>query len=124
VGGRPLAEVLDQATIEEIVQRTRDGGAEIVALLKTGSAYFAPAAAAETMVRAVAGDTQEIQPVSAWVDGAYGIEGVYLGVPARVGRDGVEEVVEVDLAPDELAALRTAAVAVRGKQQEALTLLG
>jgi malate dehydrogenase len=124
VGGEPLADVLDRAAIEEIVQRTRDGGAEIVALLKTGSAYFAPAAAAETMVRAVAGDTHEIQPVSAWVDGAYGIEGVYLGVPARVGRGGVEEVVELALTDEEVAALRIAAAAVRGKQEEAVALLG
>ena len=124
VGDRPLADVLDQAAVAEIVQRTRDGGAEVVALLKTGSAYFAPAAAAEGMVRAVAGDTHEVQPVSAWVDGAYGIEGVYLGVPARLGRSGVEEVVELALADDELAALRAAASAVRGKQGEALALLG
>ncbi len=123
VGGQPLTEVLDQATIDEIVQRTRDGGAEIVVLLKTGSAYFAPAAAAETMVRAVAENTNEVHPVSAWVDGAYGIAGVYLGVPARLGRGGVQEVVEVDLDAGELAALRTAAEAVRGKQQEALGLL-
>ena len=105
------------------MQRTRDGGAEIVALLKTGSAYFAPAAAAEAMVRAVARDTHEVQPVSAWVDGAYGIEGVYLGVPARLGRQGVEEVVELDLTAGEMAALQTAAAAVRGKQDEAVGLL-
>jgi malate dehydrogenase len=123
VSGRPLAEVLDAAAIEEIVQRTRDGGAEIVALLKTGSAYFAPAAAAETMVRAVADNTHEVQPVSAWVDGAYGIEGVYVGVPARICREGVKEVVELDLTEEELGALRTAAAAVRGKQEEALGLL-
>jgi malate dehydrogenase len=123
VSGRPLTEVLDQAAIDEIVQRTRDGGAEIVALLKTGSAYFAPAAAAETMVRAVADNTNEIHPVSAWVEGAFGIEGVYVGVPARLGRHGVTEVVELDLAPGEIEALRTAAEAVRGKQQEALGLL-
>jgi len=123
VGGRPLTEVLDPAAVEDIVQRTRDGGAEIVALLKTGSAYFAPAAAAEAMVRAVAGDTHEVQPVSAWVDGAYGIEGVYLGVPARLGRGGVEEVVELGLTAGELAALQTAAAAVRGKQDEAAALL-
>ena len=122
VGGRPLAEALDGASIAELVQRTRDGGAEIVALLKTGSAYFAPAAAAETMVRAVAGDSDEVHPVSAWVDGAYGIDGVYVGVPAKIGRDGVQEVVELDLAPDELAALRTAAAAVRAKQEEVLRL--
>jgi malate dehydrogenase len=124
VSGRPLREVLDQTTIDEIVQRTRDGGAEIVALLKTGSAYFAPAAAAENMVRAVADNTHEIQPVSAWVEGAYGIEGVYVGVPAMIGREGVAEVVELDLADDELAALRTAAEAVRSRQEEAVALLG
>ena len=122
VGGRPLTDVLDEAAIDELVERTRDGGAEIVALLKTGSAYFAPAAAAETMVRAVAGDTNEVHPVSAWVDGAYGIEGVYVGVPARLGREGVQEIVELDLTPSELAALRTAADAVRGKQEEVLGL--
>ena len=123
VGGKPLSDALDAAAVEEIVQRTRDGGAEIVALLKTGSAYFAPAAAAEAMVRAVARDTHEVQPVSAWVDGAYGIEGVYLGVPARLGRQGVEEVVELDLTAGEVAALQTAAAAVRGKQDEAVGLL-
>jgi malate dehydrogenase len=123
VSGRPLTEVLDQAAIDEIVQRTRDGGAEIVALLKTGSAYFAPAAAAETMVRAVADNTNEIHPVSAWVDGAYGIEGVYVGVPVKIGRGGVYEIVELELADDELAALRTAADAVRVKQDEVLGLL-
>jgi len=123
VAGRPLAEVLDEAGVEEIVQRTRDGGAEVVALLKTGSAYFAPAAAAAAMVRAVATDAGEVQPVSAWVEGAYGIEGVYLGVPARLGRAGVVEVVEIALADGELAALRAAAEAVRGKQDEAVSLL-
>ncbi len=123
VAGEPLTDVLDQEAIDEIVERTRNGGAEIVALLKTGSAYFAPAAAAENMVRAVADNTNEIQPVSAWVDGAYGIEGVYVGVPAKIGRQGVEEVVELDLTEDELDALRTAADAVRGKQEEAVRLL-
>ena len=123
VSGRPLTEVLDAAEISGIVQRTRDGGAEIVALLKTGSAYFAPAAAAETMVRAVARNTNEIYPVSAWVEGAYGIGGVYVGVPAKLGRAGVQEIVELELTDEELAALRTAAEAVRGKQQEAVGLL-
>jgi malate dehydrogenase len=123
VSGRPLRDVLDQSAIDEIVQRTRDGGAEIVALLKTGSAYFAPAAAAENMVRAVADNTNEVQPVSAWVEGAYGIEGVYVGVPAKLGREGVSEVVELELADDEVAALRTAAEAVRGRQEEAVGLL-
>ncbi|MDQ1515466.1 MAG: malate dehydrogenase [Actinomycetota bacterium] len=122
VGDRPLTEVLDQASIDEIVQRTRDGGAEVVALLKTGSAYFAPAAAAENMVRAVADNTHEVQPVAAWVDGPYGIEGVYLGVPAVLGRGGVEDVVELDLAAAEVAALRAAGDAVRAKQHEVVAL--
>ena len=124
VDGRPLRELLDEAEVEELVARTRDGGAEIVALLKTGSAYFAPAAAAEAMVRAVALDTGEVMPVAAWVDGQYGIEGVYLGVPARIGRAGAREIVELPLDGSELAALRAAAGAVRAKQEEALRASG
>ena len=91
-------------------------------LLVTGSAYYAPAAAAEAMVRAVAGDTGEVMPVAAWVDGQYGIAGVYLGVPARLGRVGVREVVEVALTDGELAALRAAADAVRSRQADVLAL--
>ncbi len=124
VDGRPLRELLDEAEVEELVARTRDGGAEIVALLKTGSAYFAPAAAAAAMVRAVALDTGEVMPVAAWVDGQYGIEGVYLGVPARIRRTGVREIVELPLDGSELAALRAAAGAVRAKQEEALRASG
>ncbi|MCA1845606.1 MAG: malate dehydrogenase, partial [Actinobacteria bacterium] len=124
VGGRPLKDVLDPPAIDEIVARTRDAGAEIVGLLKTGSAYFAPAAAAEAMVRAVATGrgTDDPLPVSAWLDGQYGISGVYLGVPVRLGPGGVTEVVELPLAEDELAALRVAAEAVRTKQAEAVRL--
>jgi len=118
VGGRPLTEVLDGEGIDEIVARTRDGGAEIVALLRSGSAYFAPAAAAEAMVGAVAQDSAAIMPVSTLVDGAYGIEGVWLGVPARIGRHGVVEIVELALADGELAALRQAAESVRARQSE------
>jgi malate dehydrogenase len=124
VDGRPLREVLDPSAVDELVVRTRDAGAEIVALLKTGSAYFAPAAAAEAMVRAVALDAGEVMPVAAWVDGQYGIDGVYLGVPARVGRTGVQDVVELPLDDAELAALRAAAGAVRAKQEEALRVSG
>ena len=124
VGGQPLREVLDEAAIAEVVARTRDAGAEIVGLLKTGSAYFAPAAAAEAMVRAVVTGESDLLPVSAWLEGQYGIEGVYLGVPARLGPLGVEEIVELPLAADELAALHTAAEAVRGKQVEAVLLAG
>jgi malate dehydrogenase len=118
VAGKPIADVLDQATIDAIVQRTRDGGAEIVGLLKTGSAYYAPSSAAARMVEAVLGDSGEVMPVCAWVTGQYGIGDVYLGVPARLGRGGVAEIVELSLTDAELAELRSAAEAVRSKQAD------
>jgi malate dehydrogenase len=118
VGGRPLTEVLDASAIEALVERTRDGGAEIVGLLKTGSAYYAPSAAAAKMVAAVLGDTGEVMPVCAWTSGEYGVSGVYLGVPARIGAGGVKEIVELELMDDELAGLRGAASAVREKVDE------
>ena len=118
VDGKPLAEVLDQAKIDELVQRTRNGGAEVVALLKTGSAYYAPSAAAARMARAVAEDSGAVMPVCAWVDGEYGIDGVYLGVEAELGRTGVRKVVERELTDDEKAALVEAAEAVRAKQAD------
>ncbi len=115
VGGKPLPELVDEVTLERLFQRTRDGGAEIVAFLKTGSAFYAPSASVVAMVRAIAEDTKEVLPVCAWTTGPYGIEGVYLGVPARLGRAGVEEVVELDLNDDELAKLREAAEGIRAK---------
>jgi malate dehydrogenase len=115
VKGKPLAELADASTIERLVQRTRDGGAEIVALLKTGSAYYAPSSAAVAMVEAVANDSGATMPVCAWVTGQYGVDGVYLGVPAKLGRAGLLEVVELPLAEEELTALRAAAEAVRTK---------
>ena len=118
VDGTPLADVLDQAKIDELVQRTRNGGAEVVALLKTGSAYYAPSAAAARMTRAVAEDSGAVMPVCAWVDGEYGISGVYLGVEAELGRSGVRRVVERDLTPEEKSALHEAAGAVRAKQKD------
>jgi len=124
VDGKPLAEVADQETVERLVQRTRDGGAEVVALLKSGSAYYAPSSAATAMVAAVLGDTRDVMPVCAWVSGEYGIDGVYLGVPARLGRRGVEEVVELPLTDGELANLREAAEAVRSKQADVAKLVG
>ena len=123
VDGRPLTEVLPAADIEELVTRTRNGGGEVVALLKTGSAYYAPSAAAARMARAVAGDAGAVLPVCAWVDGQYGISGVYLGVEAEIGRTGVRRVVERDLTEAELAGLRTAAEAVRAKQADVASLL-
>jgi malate dehydrogenase len=115
VAGKPLAEVADDAMIERLVQRTRDGGAEIVALLKTGSAYYAPSSAAAAMVHAVAKDSGEVMPVCAWLTGEYGIDGVYLGVPARLGAGGVKEIVELPLVEPELDGLRQAGEAVRSK---------
>ena len=124
VGGKPLTEVADAATIERLVQRTRDGGAEIVALLKTGSAYYAPSSAAAAMVEAIARDTKEVMPVCAWLTGQYGISDVYLGAPARLGRRGVEEVVELPLDDAETQALRAAAESVRAKCADLAKLPG
>ena len=118
VDGKPLSDRLSAAEIEELVTRTRNGGAEVVALLKTGSAYYAPSAAAARMARAVMLDTGEVMPVCAWVDGEYGISGVYLGVEAEIGRSGVKKVVEGSLAPAEIEALKSAAEAVRSKQAD------
>src|ERR1700758_3763055 len=122
VDGKPPAGLLSADEIEALVQRTRNGGGEIVGLLKTGSAYYAPSAAAARMARAVAEDSGQIMPVCAWVDGEYGINGVYLGVEAEIGATGVRRIVQRDLTDDELAALRTAADAVRAKQADVATL--
>ena len=115
---RALTDLLDADRVEALVKRTRGGGGEIVALLKTGSAYYAPSAAAARMARAVAEDAGAVLPVCAWVDGEYGISGVYLGVEAEIGRGGVKRVVQTQLADGELTALRAAAEAVRAKQAD------
>jgi malate dehydrogenase len=122
VEGKPLADVLAADRIEHLVDRTRNGGAEVVALLKTGSAYYAPSAAAARMARAVIEDSGAVMPVCAWVDGEYGITGVYPGVEAEIGRQGVKKVVEGDLSDSELAGLRAAAEAVRAKQADVADL--
>jgi len=122
VNGKPLADMLSAEKIEELVVRTRNGGAEVVGLLKTGSAYYAPSAAAARMARAVAQDSGEIWPVCAWVEGEYGISGVYLGVLAELGATGVRRVVETPLTDAELAELKQAAEAVRGKQADVANL--
>ncbi|GAA0927271.1 malate dehydrogenase [Virgisporangium ochraceum] len=122
VDGKPLADVLDADKIEDLVKRTRNGGAEIVGLLKTGSAYYAPSAAAARMARAVAEDSGAVIPTCAWVDGEYGISGVYLGVEASLGAGGVKKVVETTLTDGELAALKEAAEAVRAKQADVASM--
>lgn len=118
VDGKPLSDLLSAEKIEELVVRTRNGGAEVVALLKTGSAYYAPSAAAARMAKAVIEDSGAIMPVCAWVDGEYGISGVYLGVEAEIGKGGIRRVVETDLTASELASLQEAAEAVREKQSD------
>lgn len=122
VSGKPLREAMPAEQIEELVVKTRNGGAEVVALLKTGSAYYAPSAAAARMAKAVAEDSGEVMPVCAWVDGEYGIAGVYLGVEAEIGAQGVRRVVETDLDADERAALKEAAEAVRAKQSDVASM--
>lgn len=122
VNGTPLTDLLPADKIEELVVRTRNGGAEVVSLLKTGSAFYAPSAAAARMARAVAEDTGAVMPVCAWVDGQYGISGVYLGVEAELGATGVRRVVETPLTEAELAALKEAAEAVRAKQADVAKL--
>ncbi|MGH8897756.1 MAG: malate dehydrogenase [Egibacteraceae bacterium] len=123
VAGKPLTELLSAQAIAQLVQATRDGGAEVVELLKTGSAYYAPSAAAARMAEAIAADEGAVMPVCAWVTGQYGIGDVYLGVPARLGRGGVQEIVELDLTDSELEDLRAAAEAVRGKQADVDSLV-
>lgn len=120
VQGKPLVDVFSSEEIEELVQKTRDGGAEIVGLLKTGSAYYAPSSAAAKMVKAIATDTKEQMPVCASVNGEYGIKDVYLGVPAIIGAGGVEKIVELNLDDSEKQALEAAANAVREKQADVM----
>ncbi len=113
VGGVPITEMLSGEQIERLVKRTRGGGGEIVSLLKSGSAYYAPAASVFRMVEAILGDRQEILPCAAYLQGQYGIDGLFVGVPVRLGRKGVEQVVEIELTADERAALEASAAAVR-----------
>src|SRR4051794_30971624 len=122
VEGKPLSDLLDAETIEAMVVRTRNGGAAVVNLLKSGSAYCAPSAAAARMARAVAEDNGQVMPVCAWVDGEYGISGTYLGVEAEIGAGGVKRVVERDLTESELSSLRAAADAVKAKAADVATL--
>jgi malate dehydrogenase len=115
VDGTPLTELADEEMLERLYERTRDAGAEVVKLLQKGSAFYAPSGAVTKMVNAVLADTKEVLPVCAWVTGQYGITDVYVGVPARLGRRGVEEVLEYELNEAELEQLRSAAEAIRAK---------
>jgi malate dehydrogenase len=113
VAGIPITELMDQATIDRLVQRTRDGGAEIVKYLKTGSAYYAPSAAVAEMVETILKDKKKILPCAAYLEGEYGINGLFVGVPCKLGERGIEEVVQIKLTPDEKAALDKSAGAVK-----------
>ncbi|MEI6621495.1 MAG: malate dehydrogenase [Actinomycetes bacterium] len=122
VDGKPLTDLLSGEEIGELVARTRNGGAEIVALLKTGSAYYAPSSAAASMAKAIHENHGATLPVCAWVDGEFGISGVYLGVEAQIGAGGVQKIVETDLTDSELVALKEASEAVRAKQADVASL--
>jgi malate dehydrogenase len=113
VAGIPITELMSKETIDKLVQRTRDGGAEIVKHLKTGSAYYAPSAAAVEMVEAILKDKKKILPCAAYLEGEYGIRGLYVGVPCKLGARGLEEIIEIKLTPEEQAALQKSADAVK-----------
>jgi malate dehydrogenase len=113
VAGIPLSELLDQATIDRLVQRARDGGAEIVKYLKTGSAYYAPSSSAVEMAESILKDKKKVLPCAAYLEGEYGIKGLYLGVPVKLGAKGIEKIYEIKLQSDEQAALNKSAAAVQ-----------
>jgi malate dehydrogenase len=113
VSGIPITQLMDRKTLDAIVDRTRNGGAEIVKHLKTGSAYYAPSSGAVQMVEAIVQDQKRILPCSAWLTGEYGMKDLFLGVPVKLGRKGIEQVLEVTLTADEKAALEKSAQAVR-----------
>jgi len=114
VGGVPITELMSAERIEQLVERTRNGGAEVVALLKTGSAYYAPAASVVEMIEAILRDRRRVLPCAAYLRGEYGITGLFVGVPIVLGNGGVEKVIEISLTDDERAAFNRSADSVRG----------
>jgi malate dehydrogenase len=124
VGGIPIDQLMDAGTIEELVKRTRTGGAEIVSLLKTGSAFYAPGASVAKMVETVLKDEKRLLPASAFLRGEYGLRDLFLGVPVVMGRNGVERVVELPLDEGERAALAASAEAVRQGLAELASIAG
>jgi malate dehydrogenase len=113
VAGIPITELIEKSKLDAIVQRTRDGGAEIVKYLKTGSAYYAPSAAATEMVEAILKDKKKILPCAAYLQGEYGIHGHFVGVPVKLGAKGIEQIIEIKLTPEEKAGLDKSAAAVK-----------
>jgi len=113
VAGIPITELIPEDRLEAIIQRTRDGGAEIVKLIKTGSAYYAPSAAVAEMVEAILRDKKKILPCCAYLQGEYGINDLYVGVPVKLGREGIEQIIEISLSGEEAAQLKKSAAAVK-----------
>ena len=124
VGGIPITELMDDATLERLVNRTRNGGGEIVALMKTGGAYYAPASSACMMVEAILNNQSRQLPASTYLQGEFGLKDVFVGVPIRLGCQGVEQVMEINLTDEERAALQASAESIRENVQQAFTLLG
>src|SRR5208337_4005594 len=120
VAGIPITELIEPTKLEQLVQRTRDGGAEIVKYLKTGSAYYAPSAAVTEMVEAILKDKKKILPCAVYLEGEYGIHGLYVGVPVKLGANGMEQIIEIKLTADEQAALNASAASVK----ELITVIG
>lgn len=113
VAGIPLPDLMDQATIDRLVKRTRDGGIEIVNYLKTGSAYYAPSSSAVQMIESIAKDKKRVLPCAVWLEGEYGLTDVYVGVPVKLGKKGIEEIIQIKLTPEEQAALNKSAEDVK-----------
>ena len=120
VAGIPITELMDKTTLDRLIQRTRDGGAEIVKYLKTGSAYYAPSSAATEMVEAILKDKKKILPCAAYLQGEYGIKGLFVGVPCKLGARGLEQIIQIKLTDEEQAALKKSADAV----QELVKVIG
>jgi malate dehydrogenase len=120
VAGIPITELMDKATLDRLIQRTRDGGAEIVKYLKTGSAYYAPSSAATEMVEAILKDKKKILPCAAYLQGEYGVNGLFVGVPCKLGTRGIEQIIQIKLTDEEQAALKKSADAV----QELVKVIG
>ena len=113
VAGVPVSQLMPKEQLDKIIDRTRKGGGEIVALLKTGSAYYAPSAAVVQMIDAIFNDRKKILPCAAYLEGEYGINGLFVGVPVKLGAHGIEEIVQIKLTPEEQAALEKSAAAVK-----------
>jgi malate dehydrogenase len=113
VAGIPITELIEKTKLEKLIQRTRDGGAEIVKYLKTGSAYYAPSSAFTEMVEAILKDKKKILPCAVYLNGEYGIDGLFVGVPVKLGAKGVEQIIEIKLTPEEQAGLEKSAASVK-----------